>query len=194
MTCLAIPTPSDLAFSFARGFSNTSAASIGSVRATLTMIVGPGLIFSIMIPPIAGPTSRAALKLMDMSAMAFDSASRGTSKGMRVRRIGVLALAVTPNRNAMTERIQMSSRSSANRMPSTAVRMVSSACVASAPRWMSMRSARTPKNGPAKSVGAKSRNDTMPTQDADAVSVQPSQPRMTRLIQMALSEMKLTAT
>jgi hypothetical protein len=139
-------------------------------------------------PASTGATSRARLKLSAVTATTCCTISRDTSRGPSDMRTGWCAEDVMPMASAATATPQDPTTGSA--MARTASMPAMAAFVANAARRMSTRSAITPKNGPAKSVGARLSAATNPTNPAEPVRSHASQDKVTLWTQIACTAKK----
>ena len=98
-------------------------------------------------PPIAGPTARMMLNDMEVIAVAFINASRGTVFAMRTWRTGLFAAHRVPNRTANTYRCHSCCRSFNSTSANAKTSSVTNTWSTSSSFSLSIRSAITPVTG-----------------------------------------------
>ena len=150
----------------------------------LTANAGATPQLTMMIPAMAGPPTRARLKMTAVSAIAADRLALLTRLGTIASRTGQLNAALRPLTSTRTPKISTvinpAKVSPQRRAELTATTAWPKRRITS----RSMRSATTPASGERKTVGNNSAKAIIPSQVPDSVSSQTSQPVATRCSQV----------
>ncbi len=153
----------------------------------------PSPTHAIANPAIAGPTTRAPLKIEEFSAIAFGRSSFPTIWTRNAWRIGTSNAFTIPTRNAMT----INSHSLINFVSvnpaSTNARIIEMVCVAITPRSRSYRSPTYPPIDERNSIGTWLAKPNTPSSAADPVSLYTSHSCAVVCIHVPMSDISCPA-
>lgn len=141
-------------------------------------------------PAIAGPMKRAKLKKTALTAIAPGNRLCGIRAGISAKRAGWLRAAMLPRSVTSTTSSQMSRMPKKDAANSVEAWAIATLWVRKQMRFGSPRSAMTPPIGLRMTAGNRSAKATMPSQVADSVNCQVSQPMAIRCVQLPISETK----
>src|SRR5262245_18959340 len=140
-------------------------------------------------PPIAGPTSRAELNIVELSAIAFARSSRPPTIWTRKDcRTGTSTECTRPRKKLRATTCQTVTRPVSTSAERTRAWTRERLCVARIIRWRFRRSAHTPATGERTRLGAWPAKPTRPSRNAEPVSRYTSQPSATCCIQVPTRE------
>ena len=143
---------------------------------------------AISTPPSAGPITRPALKSDELSAIAFGSSSRPTSRKVKAWRFGASKTSAAPPQNASTKYGHTTSTPANASAASTAATTIELACVIITTRRLSNRSASTPEKRPKIMNGANRAKTRAPTYTGECVSERMSQGSAVSCIHVPITE------
>jgi hypothetical protein len=144
-------------------------------------------------PATAGPTLRAALKIEELSAIAFSKSSRPTISTVNDWRAGASKALATPSRKASTNTCQTCTRPVSVSRARIAASTIAATWVASSSRRLETRSTTVPAGSESSSTGAELAAAARPSSAGESVRRSTSQPWATLCIQVPVSEISWPA-
>jgi len=139
---------------------------------------------------MAGPTSRAALKFDELSAMALPRSARSSIiRTTDACRVGISTALTSPWNTVSAITHGMVTVSESTSAASASDCSIDSTCVTTSTRWRSKRSSHTPASGGSRIEGACPAKATSPSRNAESVRRYTSHDVARRVIQEPMSEM-----
>ena len=119
---------------------------------------------------MAGPTTREALNMEELRAMAFMRSDFATRPTMNDWRAGISKEFTTPSNDASTKMCQTRTAPESVSAASAKASSMDAVCVAMTRRWRLWRSATTPPTGASRNTGICAQNPAAPSSTGDPVS------------------------